>query len=296
VSSHVVFYSYWLNSGAHAIGMLDYSDSIKIARAHGSDLYEEKTDHGYLPMLRFVSENLNSIFFISEHGRNYFAEKTGSGKAELNLSRLGTTKPHFELFQPDSESDFIIVSCSNLIPLKRVHLIIESLSLIKADKRIRWIHFGTGPLREELGNLASRYLGSHKQIIFEFRGYVPNKDILDFYNYNHVSLFINTSYTEGLPVSIMEVQSFGIPVIATDTGGVGEIVHAGTGFLLPVDFKPDDLAQKISIVMNMLPLEMESLRSNIILNWHRNFNAASNLPEFIRMVNRIFDTSLKNHG
>ena len=58
-------------------------------------------------------------------------------------------------------------------------------------------------------------------------------------------------HSEGIPVSIMEAQSFGTPVIATDTGGVKELVAPGTGFLLPVDFKPEDLAERIGLFLNM---------------------------------------------
>ena len=68
-------------------------------------------------------------------------------------------------------------------------------------------------------------------------GHYPNEELLRYYGSNHVDLFINTSSTEGVPVSIMEAQSFGIPVIATDTGGVKEVVTEGTGSLLPVDFR-----------------------------------------------------------
>ena len=45
-------------------------------------------------------------------------------------------------------------------------------------------------------------------------------------------MFINLSSSEGIPVSIMEAQSFGIPVIATNVGGSGEIVVSETGVLV----------------------------------------------------------------
>ena len=47
-------------------------------------------------------------------------------------------------------------------------------------------------------------------------------------NYLHIDLFINTSSSEGVPVSIMEALSVGIPIIATDVGGTKEIVTKTT--------------------------------------------------------------------
>lgn len=49
-------------------------------------------------------------------------------------------------------------------------------------------------------------------------GYIANKDLLDWYKTNKPSIFINVSSSEGVPVSIMESMSCGIPTIATDVG------------------------------------------------------------------------------
>ena len=45
-------------------------------------------------------------------------------------------------------------------------------------KGLRWIHFGDGPLRAELETLAADKL---QGVAYEFRGIVPNAEILDFY-------------------------------------------------------------------------------------------------------------------
>ena len=48
--------------------------------------------------------------------------------------------------------------------------------------------------------------------------------MLDYYKNNIIDIFINLSASEGIPVSIMDAISFGIPCIATNVGGTGEIV------------------------------------------------------------------------
>ena len=64
ISESIVFYSYWLKTGAHAISMLDYKNSIKISRGHGSDIYEERTEYGYLPLMKYSAETGCNIFFL----------------------------------------------------------------------------------------------------------------------------------------------------------------------------------------------------------------------------------------
>ena len=54
-----------------------------------------------------------------------------------------------------------MASCSSLIPLKRVGLLIEALSDIKdiaPDGNVKWVHFGDGELRQLLEKQANEYL------------------------------------------------------------------------------------------------------------------------------------------
>jgi glycosyltransferase involved in cell wall biosynthesis len=289
INEGIIFYSYWLKTGAQAIAMLRYRHCIKIARAHGSDIYEEKTISGYLPLLRFTALNLNAIFFISEHGKDYFTEKVKISTPGLLVSRLGIEKPEPENPVTNRSDKFTIVSCSNMVPLKRIHLIIASLESIHSDKEIHWYHFGDGELRDELEALAEKKFGALKTIKYSFMGHFPNNELLNFYRNNRIDLFINTSSTEGVPVSIMEAQSFGIPVIATDTGGVREIVTEGTGTLLPVDFRPKELTDLIEAYLKMPEDEENIIRMKAFLNWQQNYNSLVNYEDFIMRVSSIFE-------
>jgi glycosyltransferase involved in cell wall biosynthesis len=287
ISQNIVFYSYWLKTGAHAISLLEYKNGIKIARAHGSDLYEERTVSGYLPFLSLSAQKLDAIFFTSNHGMDYLSAKVKLKNYNFFVSRLGVNRPEPRNIKSDISEEYVIVSCSNMIPLKRIDLIIYALDTVRFHKKIVWLHFGEGVLRKELEALASIKLGSSDRISYRFMGHYPNNDLLDFYRLNKVDLFINTSSTEGIPVSIMEAQSFGIPVIVTDTGAVKEIVVEGTGSLLPVDFKTGDLSKIIEHYANLPENEYNNIRMNAIRNWESNFNAASNYKDFITKVNSI---------
>jgi glycosyltransferase involved in cell wall biosynthesis len=287
----LVLYSYWLKTGAHAITMLDYPGSIKIARGHGSDIYEEKTDKQYLPLLKYCASKLDAIFFISGNGRQYFSEKTGIDTQRFYVSYLGIDRPLIDSGEPVKSDKFVVVSCSNIVSLKRIDLIIESLVLISSEKKIQWYHFGDGELKNEIEELAYKKLSPLNNISYNFMGYYPNTELLKFYSKTRVDLFLNTSITEGVPVSIMEAQSFGIPIIATDTGGVNELVIEGTGTLLPVDFTPSYLAEMIEQYSELSADEENKIRVNSFHNWNINFNASSNYEDFIMQLNSIFALS-----
>jgi glycosyltransferase involved in cell wall biosynthesis len=292
INESVVFYSYWLKTGAHAISLLNYRNSIKIARGHGSDIYEEKTETGYLPLLKFSALKLDAIFFISKQGKEYFIQKTKVDSPGFHLSYLGVEKPVLKDVNSIKSGKFVIVSCSNIVALKRIDLIIDALEITNTVKDLLWIHFGDGVLKSELENYAEKKLGQLPGKSYRFMGHYHHEDLIKYYTANHIDLFLNTSSTEGVPVSIMEAQSFSMPVIATDTGGLKEIVSEGTGWLMPVDFRPIDLASLIEYYAALPLVETDTIRMNAYMNWTINFNAAINYSEFIMRVNSIFVSSI----
>jgi glycosyltransferase involved in cell wall biosynthesis len=283
----VVLYSYWLNNGAHAISMLESRNRIRIARAHRIDLYEEATDENYLPLLRYSFHNLDAIFFISEHGKRYFESRLGESHPKNQVSRLGILKPSADDISGQQSGSFRIVSCSGLIKVKRVELIISALSLLKTSRKITWNHFGDGELHDHLEEYAKKCLGQKENISYRFMGQVSNQTLLEFYAGQKPDLFINTSASEGIPVSIMEAQSYGIPVVATDVGGVREVVPDGCGELLPVDFEISGLAEAIRHYAELPENDINRIRINAFNNWKSNFNAAENYKDFVIKVNSI---------
>jgi glycosyltransferase involved in cell wall biosynthesis len=283
----LVLYSYWMNTGARAICMLDNVKAIRISRAHRVDLYEEEADHKYLPLVKHTFRNLNAIFFISEHGKRYFENSYGLIHEKNIVSRLGVinTFP----FNPEvSEKEFFrIVSCSSLIMVKRIHLLIRALAMVKSSKKIIWNHFGEGPLERELKLFAEKNLGNLSGIEYKFMGRIMNAQIMEFYSENNVNLLINTSSSEGIPVSIMEAQSFGIPVLATDTGGTGEIIGKETGILISVNFDIPELARQIEYLLNLDHSEKVRMKKAIYDSWKMNFNAFTNFESFIKNISAI---------
>lgn len=284
-----ILYSYWFSFSANAIGLLKANNIIKISRAHGSDIYEKANSFNYLPLLKFKCDALDQLYFISASGKKYVENKVNPANSnKLQLARLGVSGQEKQYKKTGAKKmPFNIVSCSNLIPLKRVHLLIEALAEIDSDQAIIWNHFGDGILFKELQIMAEQLIHkSQKQNIkYCFHGHVSNQDLLNYYSKNHIDLFVNVSKSEGVPVSIMEAMSFGIPVLATNVGGTNEIVNSKNGMLL--DANPDikDIIRGMNYFL--LSGNINSFRESAYTTWNQNYNAEKNYKEFATKIKSL---------
>jgi glycosyltransferase involved in cell wall biosynthesis len=276
-----IFYTYWFNNITTGLVLSNTCNRV-ITRAHGIDLYEERRG-GYLPFRKYTIKRLNSIVLISNNGQRYLSAKYPDSISKFHISKLGVSRK-WELKKQSSLSDVInIVSCSSLIELKRVDIIAEALVLAAKQSKgnkINWVHFGDGPLMNKVMKKLSK---EDSNIEFNLAGNVINSDVHKFYATNKVDLFINFSTTEGLPMSIMEAQAYGIPVLASDVGGVSEIVSSKTGFLVNPDLSVEELARKIVEIINNDKF-LDKIRDNCIINWQQNYNAEINYNAFIDIL------------
>ena len=237
-------YSYWLFVTAR-VGILiskKRQPVYKITRAHGYDLYEERNELKYLPYRKLFLKEYDEIFPCSEHGTVHLKCKYPDLSGKVKTSFLGTKD--CGVSEESRDGLFRIISCSRVEPVKRVHRIVEALHILEnSDLNIEWIHIGDGVDREKIERKAVKNLHNIK---YRFLGNISNSDVLDLYKKQPIDLFVNVSSSEGVPVSIMEAISFGVPVIATDVGGTSEIVIDGvTGSLIDADFTDKELAEAI---------------------------------------------------
>lgn len=268
---HNFFYSFWTDEWATTLSILKRRGKIQhfISRVHGYDLYEERWDQGIIPFRNFQLKYVDRIFAVSKDGLNYMKRRYPRYEQKIELSHLNVFD---EGSNPWAESDeFILVSCSNIIALKRIHLIGEALKHI--DYKVRWIHFGDGELKSVLMKNVSLL---PKNITVSFRGNVPNAELISFYKQHVVHLFIHMSETEGgVPLVLQEAASFGIPLLAANAGGVPEIVCSKSGILTDKNITPEELAERIT---NFKHSEMntQKFRSSVKLYWQRYFDAKVN--------------------
>lgn len=279
-----IFYSYWCDDAALALAQLKRAGNIRkaVCRVHGWDLEMERHPQQYLPFRQLIANSLDLIFPVSDYGKNYIQKTWKIEHPEkIKVSYLGVP-PAKSTLKISKRQHRVIVSCSNLIPLKRVELIIEALCRIE-NISIEWIHFGDGPLMNELKEMAKTMLPNI--IRANWQGQKNNSEIMDFYANQRPDLFLNVSISEGLPVSMMEAASYGIPILATNVGGVSEIVQDGVnGKLLSANLTSEELAEEIKIILNLSEVQISRMGEASLKVWEEKFHAEKTFMEFCREV------------
>ncbi|MEZ5003143.1 MAG: glycosyltransferase [Chitinophagales bacterium] len=277
----IVFYSYWLDDVAIALALIRKNSNryFCVARAHGWDVYDYRHAFNYLPFRKFLNKKLSKIACISQNGSEYFAQKGVNNTAVFRLGTLQVSPPNFI----SNNSFFTIISIAALIPLKRIGLLIDALSILSTKSiSFKWIHIGSGPLENDILRKAQQL--NEKQYLF--LGQKSNKEVKNILNERQDnSVLINVSETEGLPVTLMEAMSFGIPCIGTAVGGVSEIIENDiNGKLIPSNPTALEVSSTIENYIS-LPQEIKiKWRKAAYQTWQNKFDANKNYDEFTRFI------------
>ena len=229
--------SFWLNRGACIAAELSrrHKRIVPFSRGHGGDIYAHRRERAHLPMQRYALKGLKAILPDSEAGVKHIQEKYPEVADKVQVGRLGVDE--YEPASASSDGRLHIISVASLLPVKRIHLIAAALQ--HTERGIKWTHIGGGETLE-LVTAELELVGDNVEI--DLMGQVAHEDVLNWFQENPVDVFVNVSSSEGLPVSIMEAFSYGIPAIATAVGGMPEIVTDDCGVLIEPDFKPKQLA------------------------------------------------------
>ena len=289
ITDNCVIYSYWLNLPLPAILLKRYflkhnwKNVVAISRGHGYDIYSERNVINYLPFQKEYINDLNYVFPCSENGSAYLKSKYSSFSSKINVSRLGTT---YQGENPKTTNDKInFVTCCRFRKLKRLDLFAKAFSILKkSGYPVIWTLIGDG---EEEDNLFLLF----KELDIETNvikiGRLQNKEVIDYYRNNHVDFFVNTSTTEGVPVSIMEALSFGIPCIATNVGGTSEILDESCGILVDKNVTPERLSD---FIKNEIENENRYLkRGNAKEMWKSKCSAEALYSEWADKLSKMID-------
>jgi hypothetical protein len=122
------WFFYWGRGTADVIPFLKSFNRKKVAvRLHGYDIFEFRSDN-YIPFRKAFYNNTDVIFSVSEFGRDYLEKRYPHIRSKLKISRLGTKSAG--LSRASEDGVFSIVSCSSLISLKRMDLLMATLARI----------------------------------------------------------------------------------------------------------------------------------------------------------------------
>ena len=190
----------------------------------------------------FSIKNADIIITPSEHLKNFVLNLGYKNKIETINNGVKIPKESTKIFK---NNQINITTLSRLVTHKNIDKIIESISDLN-NPLIKFNIVGEGP---ELIKLKSISLKSNNKKNFIFHGKLNREDI------NHIFLnsdfYIQASNYEGLPHSILEAMSFGIPVLSTPVGECVKILGEDErGYLLDLPVSIDNIKSKITEIIN----------------------------------------------
>jgi len=184
-----------------------------------------------------LSSSFQNVVAVSKDIKNSFIDQFGFSENKVKVIHNGIVIT--ECVPKVGEKNlFIIGSAGRFFPVKDYPLMVEVANeVLKKTNNIRFELAGEGPEKEKIKELIHKY-GLEKSFLLT----MFLSDASSFYN--KLDLYLNTSFHEGIPMSVLEAMVLGIPVVAPNVGGLSEIVTDRVEGYLIADRNPKDFANK----------------------------------------------------
>jgi glycosyltransferase involved in cell wall biosynthesis len=229
----------------------NYGNAIRAYTPHGGSLvYCPGTLAGgfYRSVERLLNWRTDLFLFESSYVANLFREKVDTPRAMVRVVRNGVGKAEFEPVPARSDATDI-VCVGELRPVKAIDVLIEALAILKSsNRRVTATIVGEGPDDLKLKAQTER-LGLANDV--RFVGFRPAREA-----FAMGRMLVIPSRAESLPYIVLEAAAAGMPIIATEVGGVPEIFGPHAAHLIP----PDDIAALVEAMRTALTEPGEAQR------------------------------------
>ena len=217
-----------------------------ITTVHGLSEGHSKSGTKILSKINHYIEKFvfNKVIAVSDDIKKYFIDNLNFPESKVVRIYNGIAMPGTNNIR-QKKKKFTIGSAGRFFPVKDYLLMVEiAKELCAARDDIIFTLAGDGPLRPAIEAEIKKYQLDGK---FKLPGNLDNMQNF----YSGIDLYLNTSHHEGIPVTIIEAMSHGIPVIAPDVGGLPEIVENGkTGRLVKQRTAPEFARTIDSMISN----------------------------------------------
>lgn len=225
-------------TAARLLPVLIQSGRPWVVQFHGYDLTERCRHWGYRLALSSILRHADAVFVCSAFLKRELERRTGSVAArKASIITPGYDEHAFSLAEPRRKvrGQTDVVSVGRLVAVKGHDVAIRSLA--RAGGEFRLTIVGDGPERSNLERLAVE-CGVAEQVIFT--GALPPAEVAS--ALERAQIFLQLSKTtltgarEGLGLSPIEAAARGLPLVVSNSGGLGETCIDGeTGFVVPED-------------------------------------------------------------
>jgi glycosyltransferase involved in cell wall biosynthesis len=243
-------------------------DAIRVYTPHGGSLvYSPGTVAGgfYRSLERVLNSRTDLFLFESTYIADLFRTVISKPQALVRVVRNGIAESEFETITPRPDATDI-VCVGELRPVKAIDVLIEAIAIMaRSGRKVTATIAGEGPDSQKLREQAKR-LGIDAQI--RFIGHCPARKA-----FAMGRMLVMPSRAESLPYVALEAAAAGLPIVATDVGGVHEIFGPHSAELIP----PDDLGALIASITAALtkPEDIRQLAESLRMRVRSEFSLAT---------------------
>ena len=224
----------------------------KVFTAHGWSF--TKGTPLFRRVIAILAENIitpftDKIITVSRNDYNLAKKKLIFSKNKLEVVWNGIDIPENVIyFLPKINEKIKILFIGRLVPPKEPVKILQAISQLRKEdwNRFEVSIIGTGKERVLIEDFLNKNGGG---IEVKMLGDVPNERVGELYRSSHI--FALPTRWEGFPMTIIEAMSYGLPVIASDVGGIKEAIGDGAGVLMKK-------GEEVSIMQNFFGKVIEN--------------------------------------
>jgi glycosyltransferase involved in cell wall biosynthesis len=207
--------------------------------------------------------------------------------AGIGFPENGCTKKMYEKILQLHNRGTVIASIGRLSPEKGFSDLIEAVRLLRQEhnERITLLLIGAGRLHSELQEQADT---AGLKDAFLITGYIKNaRSLLKF-----IDIYVISSLTEGLPITLLEAMAANTPVVATAVGGIPYVVENRKDALLVTPQNAGCLAKAIKELLHNNKLR-KSLRKQALLKVNKKYSSAIMAEKYLAVYNKILKNPLR---
>lgn len=226
----------------HKLTQIPYSFT-----GHGSDI------HKHQQMLAVKYHSAKFAVMVSRYNKDFVLKNTNITSAErMQVIRCGIDPAQFSVKQDYKLHKSINILCvASLREVKGHRYLIAACAVLQAKAMPFTLHLvGTGPKANAIRRQV-KSLGLQAQV--HLHGDLTRVEVLA--KLQAADIFVLSSYQtkqgnrEGIPVGLMEAMATGLPVVASRVSGIPELVEHGHNGLLSKVQDPQDIADKLTLLM-----------------------------------------------
>lgn len=239
---------YFGHTGVHLLPFIERWRKPCVVSFHGADvaLKQDIRDYGGK-----LNELFDAVPLVLARSRSLIdrLKSLGCPEEKVRLCRTGVPLKEFPFVQREAPVDgkWRLLQACRLIPKKGVATTLCAFAIFQKEfPNAELCIAGKGPLQAHLEELAAE-LGIASKV--HFQGFLSQQELMELYATSHI--FLHPSETppdqnqEGIPNSVLEAMSTGLPVAATRHGGIPEAVEHGRGGFLVDERDFEALAARI---------------------------------------------------